>query len=321
MSRLSQLFSRRRRYNDLSVSIQEHIAERADELIAEGMPRTQAEQAARREFGNMGLVEQKSREAWQWPALESIFADVRFAIRQLFKSPGFTVTAVLTLALGIAVNATMFSMVSAFLLPRLPGRDPQKMVVVSAVNPDGGMPPDTAPVSVPNYLAWRDDARVFASLAAADANRLGSLSGQGQTPESLGYAAVSPDYFSVFGAAPALGRDFLANEDQAGHDHVLILGHGIWERRFGSDPTIVGRTVRFNREDYVVVGVMPASFRLLGYSPDLWTPLTLTAADRRPGARNNRFLTVFGRLRARTYARASARRDDRARPTGAAKLS
>ena len=127
----SKLF-RRRRYDDLRVSIHEHIAERADELMQEGMPRAEAEQAARRAFGNVALVEQKSREAWQWPSVESIFDDVRFALRQLIKSPGFTATAVATLALGIAVNATMFSMVSAFLLPRLPGRDPQKMVVVSA---------------------------------------------------------------------------------------------------------------------------------------------------------------------------------------------
>ena len=148
----SRLF-RRRRYDDLSVSIQEHIAERVDELMAEGMPRPLAEQAARRAFGNVGLVEQKSREAWQWPALESIFADIRFALRQLIKSPGFTVTAVVTLALGIAVNATMFSMVSAFLLPHLPGRDPKSIVVVSSVNPDAQFQADTNAASAPIHSA------------------------------------------------------------------------------------------------------------------------------------------------------------------------
>ena len=182
MSRLSQVFSRRRRYNDLSVSILEHIAERADELVAEGMPRAQAEQAARREFGNVGLIEQRSRETWQWPAAESILADIRFALRQLLKSPGFMITAVMTLALGIAVNATMFSMVSAFLLPHLPGRDPQNMIVVSSVNPDAQMQADVNPVSAPNYLAWRGQTRLFAAMAAADAYRTGSLSGEGRQP-------------------------------------------------------------------------------------------------------------------------------------------
>ena len=125
MQWLAELLSRRRRYDDLAISIQEHIAERADELMESGMQRAEAEQAARREFGNVGLIEERSHEAWQWLTLESILFDVRFALRQLVKSPGFTATAILTLALGIAVNATMFSMVSACLLPHLPGRDPQ----------------------------------------------------------------------------------------------------------------------------------------------------------------------------------------------------
>src|SRR6516162_7423059 len=136
MQRFAQLFSRRRRYDDLAVSIQEHIAERAEELMESGMLRAAAEKAARREFGNVGLIEQRSRELWQWTTVESILADARFAMRQLIKSPGFTATAVITLALGIAVNATMFSLVSAFLLPHLPGRDPQNMVVATSINPD-----------------------------------------------------------------------------------------------------------------------------------------------------------------------------------------
>jgi predicted permease len=291
----SKLF-RRRRYDDLRVSIHEHIAERADELMQEGMPRAEAEQAARRAFGNVALVEQKSREAWQWPSVESIFDDVRFALRQLIKSPGFTATAVATLALGIAVNATMFSMVSAFLLPHLPGRDAQSMVVVSSVGPDREFQADAYPASAPNYFAWSQQTRVFSAMAAADEYRTGGLSGKGQQPEAITYAAVSPNYFSVFGASPALGRSFLANEDQAGRDHVLLLSHGLWERRFGSDPSVVGRVVRLNREDYIVAGVMPADFRLLGFTPQLWTPLTLTAADATADARKNRSLRLFARL-------------------------
>jgi predicted permease len=217
-------------------------------------------------------------------------------LRQLIKSPGFTATAVLTLGLGIAVNASMFSLVSAFLLPHLPGRDPQSLVVVSSVNPDATFQADTNPVSAPNYLAWANDTRVFSAMTAADEYRNGSLSGSGQQPEAISYAAVSANYFSVFGASPQLGRAFLAGEDQQGHDRVLILSHGLWERRFGSDPSIVGRTVHFNREDYVVAGVMSADFRLLGFTPQLWTPLALTAADRTPSGRKNRSLYLFARL-------------------------
>jgi hypothetical protein len=294
MSRLTQLFSRRRRYDDLSVSIREHIAERTDELMAEGMPRSEAEQTARREFGNVGLVEERSREAWQWPAAESILADVRFALRQLIKSPGFTLTAVLTLALGIAVNATMFSMVSAFLMPHLPGRDPQHIVVASSVNPDGQFQPDVNPVSAPNYFAWKSDTRLFSAMAAENGYRTGNLSEPGHQAEAITYASISPNYFALFGVAPVIGRDFLPGEDQPGHDHVLLLSHGLWKRRFGSDPSIVGRTVRLNREGYQVVGVMPENFRLLIFAPQLWTPLILTATDRAPDARNNRSLSLGG---------------------------
>jgi predicted permease len=296
MQRLAQLFSRRRRYDDLAVSIQEHIAERAEELMEGGMPRAEAEQAARREFGNVGVIEQRSREEWQWLKAESIVADVRFALRQLIKSPGFTATAVVTLALGIAANSTMFSLVSAFLLPHLPGRDPQNMVVASSVSPDQAFQPDTNPVSPPNYFAWGGDKDVFSEMSAADEYRTGSLSEPGKQPEAVSYAAVTANYFSVFGATPELGRAFAAGEDQTGQDHVVILSHGLWERRYSSDASIVGRMVRLNREDYIVAGVMPAGFRLLGFTPQLWMPLTMSAADLAPDARKNRFLYLFARL-------------------------
>ena len=296
MSWLTQLFSRRRRYEDLTVSINEHIAERAEELMDGGLSRMEAEQTARREFGNISLIEQRSREVWQWPTAESFLADARFAMRQLVKSPGFTITAVATLALGIAVNATMFSLVSAFLLPHLPGRDPQSMVVVSSVNPDTSFLPDTNPVSPPNYSAWGKNTRVFSAVTAENELLTGSLSGSAQQPEAITYAPVSTNYFSVFGVSPQLGRAFVAGEDVPGHDHILILSHGLWERRFGADPSIVGRSVRLNREDYVVAGVMPADFRLLGFETQLWTPLTLSTADQSPNGRKNRYLYMFARL-------------------------
>lgn len=295
MRSLKQFFTRRRRYDDLAVSIKEHIEEKIDELMEEGMSRKNAERIARREFGNVTLIEERSREVWQWPTLESIWSDIRFALRQITKAPGFTATAVLTLSLGIAVNATMFSLVSAFLLPSLPGRNPQNVVVISSVNPNQNFLPDTSPVSAPNYIAWRADTRIFAEMAAADEYRTAALTGQGE-PESVNCAAVSTNYFSVFGVSPQLGRSFLAGEDQPGRDHVLILSHGLWERRFGSDPSIIGRTVHVDRESYVVIGVMPGDFQLLGFTPQMWTPLVLSAADQAVTGRKQRFLFLFARL-------------------------
>ncbi|MGD1081844.1 MAG: ABC transporter permease [Candidatus Sulfotelmatobacter sp.] len=145
--------------------------------------------------------------------METIVQDLRYGLQQLHKNPGFTAIAVLTLALGIAVNATMFSLVSAFLLRRPPGRDPERVAVVTSVDPAQGYQADASPVSVPNYLAWRDTNHVFADMAA-DESRTVSLSLPRQ-PEAIGAAAVSANYFSVLGVTPRLGRTFEVGEDQA----------------------------------------------------------------------------------------------------------
>src|SRR5271168_158139 len=126
MQILKRLFGRGRRYEDLSVSIQEHIDERAEELIDEGMTRKQAEQTARREFGNVTLLRERSREEWQWSSLESILADIKFTFRRLRKSPGFAVTVLLTLGIGIGANTTVFSVVNGVLLKPLPYQEPQQ---------------------------------------------------------------------------------------------------------------------------------------------------------------------------------------------------
>jgi predicted permease len=228
--------------------------------------------------------------------METMVHDLRYGLRQLRKNPGFTVIAVLTLALGIAVNTTMFSMVSAFLLRRPPGHEPERVAVVTSVDPAGGFQADANPVSAPNYLAWREANHVFRDMAAADEYRTVSLTSQRQS-EAIPSAAVSPNYFSVLRVTPQLGRTFAAGEDQPGRDHVIILSHELWERQFGFDASIIGRSIRLNRENCTVIGVMPANFRLLGFTPQLWTPLVLAAADQTAAARRDRSLRLFGRLK------------------------
>jgi putative ABC transport system permease protein len=246
-------------------------------------------------------------------------SDVKLAIRMLSKNPGFTAIAVATLALGIAVNATMFSLVSAFLLRRPAASDPDRVAVISSVSPAGGFLPDANSVSAPNYLAWRQAHDVFTGLAAADEFRtanlvvpagsseqtelppgsVGSSSVALGQPEAVRSAAVSSNYFRVLGVSTQVGRTFADGEDQPGHNHVVILSHDLWVRRFAADRAIVGRSVRLNREDYTVVGVMPKNFQILGFIPQLWTPLVLSPADQTADARKDRSLYLFGRLKPR----------------------
>jgi putative ABC transport system permease protein len=228
--------------------------------------------------------------------MHTIVQDLRYGLRQLVKNPGFTAIAVITLALGIGINATMFSMVSGILLRRPPGREPDRVAVVSGVDPASGFQADNSTVSVPNFMSWRDANHVFSETAAADQYRSASLTLQRES-ESLRAAAVTANYFNVLGVTAQMGRTFTPNEDQSGQDHVVILGHELWQRKFGGDPAIVGRSIRLNREDYNVVGVMPADFRLLGYMPELWMPLTVTPGDQTAAARKDRGLYLFGRLK------------------------
>lgn len=228
--------------------------------------------------------------------MDTISQDLRYGLRQLRKNPGFTAIAVLTLALGIAVNATMFSMVSAILLRRPPGVDPEHIAVVTSIDPASGFQADASQVSAPNFLAWRDSNHVFSEMAAADLFRTASLTSQRES-QAVRAAAVSADFFQVLGVAAERGRTFITGEDQPGQDHEVILSHQLWEQDFGSDPSIIGRTVRINRENYTVIGVMPSSFRLLGYVSQLWLPLVLSSADQSAAAHRDRSLYLFARMK------------------------
>jgi predicted permease len=294
--RFGGLFRKRESDQEIADELESHLEMHVADNLRRGMNPQQARREALMKLGGVAQTEERYRERRGLPILEVLLQDLRFGARMLRKNSGFTAVAVVTLALGIAVNATMFSLVSTFLLRRPPGREPERVAVVTAVNPAQGFLPDANPVSAPNYLAWREGNDVFADMAAADEYRTVSLTLQRQT-EALRSAAVSSSYFSVLGVSPQLGRTFEAGEDQPGHDRVVVLGYELWEQHFGSDDSVIGSSIRLNRENYTVIGVMPASFRLLGFTPQLWTPLVLTAAEQTAAARNERSLYVFARLK------------------------
>ena len=300
--RLDSFFQRAKLDEDLDAELAAHLELAIEENLQRGMSAEEARRQALIRFGGEQQAKEQHREARGLPVLDILLQDLRFAVRQLFKSPGFTAAAVLTLALGIAANATMFSMVSAFLLRRPPVRAPERIAVISSVNPAPAFQSDATPVSALNYLAWREGNDVFEDTAAAKEygtvsfTAVGQPGGAGQ-PEVLRSAAVSPNYFNVLGVTPQFGRVFEAGEDQPGREHVVILSWELWEEKFASDVSAVGRTIRLDRENYTVVGVMPESFRLLGFVPQLWTPLVLSTADQTASARKDRSLRVFARFK------------------------
>ena len=304
---LRALLKRSRMESEMEAELRFHIEAFAEDLVRSGVGQQEALRRARIEFGGVERAKEECREARGVSLFDGLTQDFQYAVRTLRKNPGFTAVAVLTLALGIAVNATMFSLVSALLLQRPPGREPGRVAVISGINPAQSFQADLNAVSAPNYLAWREANHVFEEIAAADEYRTVSLTAQGadangqitsmSRPESLPASAVSPSYFRVLGVSPQIGRIFADGEDRNGHDHVVILSHELWERRFDSDASILGSAIRLNRENHTVIGVMPANFRMLGFIPQLWTPLVLSAADQTDTARKNRSLDLYARLK------------------------
>src|SRR6266478_5293512 len=293
---LKQLFTRRGFYNDLSEEIREHLEEKIEDLVAGGMSRKEATYAARREFGNVRLTQEDSRTVWQWPSIEDFFMDVRYGTRMLCKNPGFAAVAIVTLALGIAVNTTIFSAVNGWMLrpPRI--KDHASVVVILSTNPaKGGYGWDQNPVSVPDFVAWREQSHSFEDMAASHGRDF-ALTG-GTEPEWCDGARVSANYFQVLGVPAALGRTFLPGEDQPGRAQVAILSHELWQRRFGSNPKVIGEAVRLDGDSYEIVGVMPKGYRLGYYGPQLWTPLVFSPESILPAAREDHSLAVTARLK------------------------
>ena len=225
--------------------------------------------------------------------MRTLMEDLRYALRGLRRSPGFTTVAVIALALGIGANTAIFSVVNAVLLRPLPYRDSGRLVVVDERHLTG---PEVGNVSPANFLDWREQNRVFDPISAAFLWG-GTLTGRGEV-EQIGGLQVSSNLFTLLGAQAELGRTFLPEEGQPGAKRVLVLSHALWQRRFGSDPNIIGQAVTLSGESYTVAGVMPAGFRFPPYwatRAELWTPMQFDA--RFASMRGGRMLRVFGRLK------------------------
>ena len=225
--------------------------------------------------------------------------DAHFAFRAIRRSPGFAAAATLTLALSVGATTAVFGVVDAVLIRPLPVADPDRLVAVFEVNGERGIA--QSPPSGPNYLDWRRDARTFTGLAAYRQESL-TLTGV-SSPDVLDGAGVSANFFDVLGVPPVLGRAFRRGEDEAGGAHVIVLGHGMWQERFGGRRDVLGRVLTIDRQPYEVVGVMPERFafprRVQAWRPaDVGRPTSAAGlAEGTPESRQARYISVIGRLR------------------------
>ncbi|WP_058189088.1 ABC transporter permease [Terracidiphilus gabretensis] len=274
MGLFSKLFSRRRRYDDISVSIQEHVAERAEELMAEGMPRAEAEQTARREFGNVTLMEERSREAWQWAWLESALSDMRFALRRLKKAPGFAVTILLTLAIGIGANTAVFSVVNSVLLKPLPYPDSGQLVDLRLDAPGmGGLSStsDGLRLSASMYLTFSRHNQSFESMGVW-AMQNANVTGMAQ-PDEVDAAVVSGGVLETLGVPPLMGRWLSAGDQDPRGAKTVMLSYAYWQKRFGGDRGVLGRSIDVDGVTRTIVGVMPRDFRVVDDHFELIVPI------------------------------------------------
>jgi putative ABC transport system permease protein len=220
--------------------------------------------------------------------MESIFADIRYGLRILLKQPGFTLVAVITLALGIGANTAIFSLVNSILLRPLPFREPDRLVRMLQASPMLGL--SSWGVSQADFAAYREQNRSFESIAIYNTSAT-NLTGAGE-PERLPIVVATADFFKVFGVNPQLGRTFTEGEDTPGKNQVCVISHAFWQRRFGGDPNVIGKMLSLNNTPTQIIGVMPAEFKFPRYETDLWTPL---AHD--PKRTNPYFFAVIGRLK------------------------
>jgi putative ABC transport system permease protein len=276
--RVAGLFSGRRSDRDLADEIEAHLRLHADDHERAGLSPEEARRQAVLAFGGLERVTEEYRDRRGVPIVESTLKDIRYALRSFRKSPGFTAAVLIVLALGIGANAAIFTVVNAVLLKALPFRDPDRLVMVWHVPPPASFPGMTRfAVSAANYLDWQRRQHVFERMAIQHYKSY-TLTGRGE-PELLRAQAVSQGFFEVLGTRPMHGRWFLPEEDRPGRGHVAILSHRLWQRRFGGDPSVVGRPITLDGTPYTVVGIMDAAFTFPGWA-ELWTPLAWTEKER-----------------------------------------
>jgi predicted permease len=286
----------KKRDADLERELRSDLELEEEEQREGGISGEEARYAALRAFGNPTLIREQTRAIWSWNWLESLARDLRFSLRTLRRTPGFTVIAILVMALGIGANVALFTVVRGVLLKPLPFQDPDRLVMLYEA---GVHEEDTAPnvVSGGMYAEWKKENRSYSSLALAQSIRVGLSASNGQLPEKLNSALFSWDLLRTLGVQPALGRDFMQADDSHAANGTVLLSWGLWKRRFGGDPAILNQTIDLDAQPYTVIGVMPAWFDFPSPSTQLWTPLYHDKPEDTMTSISNHMFRVVGRLK------------------------
>jgi len=274
MNWLKQLFSRRRLYNYLSVEMHQHLEEKTEELVAAGMSRKEATAAARREFGNLSLLEEDSRDVWRWLSIENLLADVRYGLRMLGRNPVFTIVGLLTIAIGIGANSAVFSVVNSVLLKPLNYPKSEELVSLHQIAPGAAGLADFENgllLSPSMYFTYSEHNRTFRSLGVWDTGTA-NVTGLAE-PEQVRMVEVSDGVLETLGVSPTVGR-WLAHADQIPRgDETVMLSYGYWQRHFAGDHSVIGRNLMIDSRSREIVGVMPQGFRFVDTEFDVIVPL------------------------------------------------
>ncbi|MBV9498669.1 MAG: ABC transporter permease [Acidobacteriaceae bacterium] len=275
--------------DEATEEIQQHLLERTEGLMGEGLSHSEALSQAKREFGNVTLIQEQSRETWNWSTLESCFGDARFALRSLGHSPGFSALSILILALGIGLNAAIFSVVHGVILRPLSYRDPGRLVSISMIWPDGER---YGQISGPDFLDFSSQSSAFESTAAY-ANDVISVVAHGHS-EFSGASAISEHFLQTLGVEPCVGRAFLAS-DFLGKPRVAMVSLGFWERHFGNVPFTAGQILKTAGTQLEIIGLLPSGFHFPESShTEVWFPFFESLRNVNRGAHNYQ---AIGRLK------------------------
>jgi len=287
----------KKRDADLERELRSDLELEEEEQREGGISGEEARYAALRAFGNPTLIREQTRAIWSWNWLESLARDLRFSLRTLRRTPGFTVIAILVMALGIGANVALFTVVRGVLLKPLPFHDPDRLVMLyewgfhendakGYIMASGGM-----------YAEWKKQNQSFSSLALARGSRVGLSGSGGQLPEKLASVEFSWDLLRTLGVHPALGRDFAQADDSPAASATVLLSWGLWKRRFGGDPAILSQTIYLDAQPYTVIGIMPAWFDFPDPSTQLWTSVYHDRPEEQMTSFSKHMFRVVARLK------------------------